>query len=71
MCTTANINAYREVPPGRGGLSFSFDPDHATLRGPGPNESVQAATTDYEALAGRAGSRCSTCPPSAGRPSPR
>ena len=37
MCTTANINAYREVPPGRGGLSFSFDPDHATLRGPGPD----------------------------------
>ena len=52
MCTTANINAYREVPPGRGGLSFSFDPDHATLRGPGPKESVQAATIDYEALAG-------------------
>ena len=52
MCTTANINAYREVPPGRGGLSFSFDPDHATLRGPGPNESVQASTTDYEALVG-------------------
>jgi len=53
MCTTANINAYREVPPGRGGLSFSFDPDHATLRGPGPKESVQAATIDYEALVGQ------------------
>lgn len=53
MCTTANINAYRQVPPGRGGLSFSFDPDHATLRGPGPKESVQARTVDYEALAGR------------------
>jgi len=52
LCTTANINAHREVPPGRGGLSFSFDPDHATLRGPGPTESVQARTTDYEALAG-------------------
>ena len=52
MCTTANINARREVPPGRGGLSFSFDPDHATLRGPGPTESVQARTTDYEALVG-------------------
>jgi hypothetical protein len=52
MCTTANINARREVPPGRGGLSFSFDPDHATLRGPGPTESVQAATSDYEALVG-------------------
>jgi hypothetical protein len=53
MCTTANINAYREVPPGRGGLSFSFDPDRATLRGPGPRESVQASTVDYEALVGR------------------
>jgi hypothetical protein len=52
MCTTANINARREVPAGRGGLSFSFDPDHATLRGPGPTESVQARTTDYEALVG-------------------
>ena len=52
MCTTANINAHREVPAGRGGLSFSFDPDHATLRGPGPDESVQARTTDYEALVG-------------------
>jgi hypothetical protein len=52
MCTTANINARREVPPGRGGLSFSFDPDHATLRGPGPAEYVQARTTDYEALVG-------------------
>jgi hypothetical protein len=46
-------SAYREVPPGRGGLSFSLDPDHATLRGPGPKESVQANTVDYEALAGR------------------
>ena len=53
MCTTANINAHREVPPGRGGLSFSFDPDHATLRGPGPTESVQARTADYEALVGQ------------------
>ncbi len=52
MCTTANINAHREVPSGRGGLSFSFDPDHATLRGPGPAESVQARTSDYEALVG-------------------
>jgi hypothetical protein len=52
LCTTANINAHREVPSGRGGLSFSFDPDHATLRGPGPAESVQARTTDYEALIG-------------------
>ena len=52
MCTTANINAHREVPPGRGGLSFSFDPYHATLRGPGPTELVRARTTDYEALVG-------------------
>jgi hypothetical protein len=52
LCTTANINAHREVPPGRGGLSFSFDPEHATLRGPGPTQSVQARTTDYEALVG-------------------
>jgi len=52
MCTTANINAHREVPPGQAGLSFSFDPVHATLRGPGPTESVQACTTDYEALVG-------------------
>ncbi|HEY0932506.1 MAG TPA: hypothetical protein VGD91_02080 [Trebonia sp.] len=53
LCTTANINACREVPPGRGGLSFSFDPVYATLRGPGPGVSVQARTADYEALAGR------------------
>jgi hypothetical protein len=53
LCTTANINARREVPPGRGGLSFSFDPEHATLRGPGPTEKVQACTADYEALVGR------------------
>lgn len=53
MCTTANINAHREVPAGRGGLSFSFDARHATLRGPGPAVSVQASTTDYEALVGR------------------
>ena len=51
LCTTANINANREVPAGRGGLSFSFDPEHATLRGPGP-ERVQASTADYEALVG-------------------
>jgi hypothetical protein len=53
MCTTANINAHREVPAGRGGLSFAFDPDHATLRGLDPSESVQARTADYEALVGR------------------
>jgi hypothetical protein len=53
LCATANINAQREVPPGRGGLSFTFDPDFATLRGPVPAETVQAATADYEALVGR------------------
>jgi hypothetical protein len=53
MCTTANINARRQVPPGRGGLSFSFDPECATLRGPGSAEKVQASTKDYETLVGR------------------
>jgi hypothetical protein len=54
MCTTANINERREVPAGRGGLSFAFDPDYATLRGgPDPTQSVRARTTDYEALVGR------------------
>jgi hypothetical protein len=53
ICATANMNAHREVSPGRGGMSFSLDPDHATLRGPVPGESVQARTADYEALIGR------------------
>jgi hypothetical protein len=53
LCATANINAQREVPPGRGGLSFTFDPDFATLHGPVPAETVQARTADYEALVGR------------------
>lgn len=52
LCTTANINARREVPVGRGGLSFTFDPDNATLRGPGPEEKCQARTRDYEILVG-------------------
>ncbi|MBO0807015.1 MAG: hypothetical protein J2P32_01770, partial [Actinobacteria bacterium] len=52
LCTTANINARREVPVGGGGLSFTFDPDNATLRGPDPDEQVQARTRDYEILAG-------------------
>lgn len=52
MCTTANINAHREVPAGQDGLSFSFDPVHATLRGPGP-DLAQAYTKDYEALVGQ------------------
>jgi hypothetical protein len=53
MCATANINARREVPPGRGGLSFTFDPEYATLRGPVPAETVRARTADYESLVGR------------------
>jgi hypothetical protein len=52
LCTTANINARREVPCGRGGLSFTFDPDYARLRGPGPDEECQARTRDYEILVG-------------------
>jgi hypothetical protein len=52
LCTTANINAQREVPPGRGGLCFAFDPDYATLRGLDPSQTVRARTADYEALAG-------------------
>lgn len=52
LCTTANINGRREVPTGRGGLSFAFDPDHATLRGPDPDERVEANTRDYEILVG-------------------
>ena len=53
LCATANINAQREVPPGRGGLSFTFDPVVATLRGPVPGESVEAPTAAYEDLVGR------------------
>jgi hypothetical protein len=53
MCATANMNAQREVPVGRGGLSFSFDPEYATLRGPDPCDLAQARTADYEALVGR------------------
>src|SRR6516225_1099584 len=32
IATTANINANREVPPGRGGFCLAFDPDNVTLR---------------------------------------
>jgi hypothetical protein len=53
LCTTANINAEREVPVGRGGLSFSFDARHATLRGPDPDHPLQARTADYEMLVGQ------------------
>jgi len=52
--TTANINANREVPPGRGGFSLTFDPYHVTLRGaPGrADKKVEARTADYEDLVG-------------------
>lgn len=56
LCATANINAEREVPAGRSGLSFTFDSRHATLRGPDPGNPVLARTRDYEALVG--GDRC-------------
>jgi hypothetical protein len=52
FCTTANINAEREVPVGRGGLSLTFDPKHVTLRGEGLAPGVTARTADYETLAG-------------------
>jgi hypothetical protein len=53
ICATANINAKREVPVGRGGLSFTFDAQYATLRGPDAGPPLQARTEDYEALVGR------------------
>jgi len=53
LCTTANINAEREVPAGRGGVSFTFDARHATLRGLDPRQAVQADIADYEALVGK------------------
>ena len=52
LCATANINAEREVPAGRGGVSFTFDARHATLRGLDPRHPLEADTADYEALVG-------------------
>src|SRR6516164_7079170 len=54
IATTANINANREVPPGRGGFCLAFDPDNVTLRAdPRCGEpNVVAETTDYEYLLG-------------------
>jgi hypothetical protein len=52
ICATANINAAREVPVGRGGLSMTFDPDHVTLRGELEADDVVAQTRDYEVLVG-------------------
>jgi hypothetical protein len=54
IATTANINADRTVPPGRGGFCLAFDPDKVTLRGD-PNcgePEVEVDTTDYEHLLG-------------------
>jgi len=55
IVTTANINANREVPPGRGGFCLAFAPDKVTLRAdPSCGEpNVQAETADYEYLLGR------------------
>jgi hypothetical protein len=53
ITTTANINANREVPPGRGGFCLAFDPDQVVLRGsPGPTGQARADTADYEHLVG-------------------
>ena len=54
ICGTANINAAREAPPGRGGFCVTFDPEHVTLhreRGLAVDR-AQALTSDYEALVG-------------------
>ncbi len=54
ICTTANINAKRDVRPGQGGFCLAFDARNATLRGrPGAvTECVQASMADYEHLVG-------------------
>ena len=54
VACTANINADREVPPGRGGFCLAFDPGKVTLRGdPSSDEpDVKVDTTDYEHLLG-------------------
>jgi hypothetical protein len=54
IATTANINADRAVPPGRGGFCLAFDPEKVTLRGD-PNcgqPDVTVDTTAYEHLLG-------------------
>ena len=56
ICGTANINAAREVPPGRGGFCLTFDPQYVTLHretGLAAPEPAQARTSDYENLLGR------------------
>ena len=54
IATTANINANREVPPGRGGFCLAFASDNVTLRAdPRSGEpNVEAKTADYEHLLG-------------------
>jgi hypothetical protein len=54
IATTANINADRTVPPGRGGFCLAFDPEKVSLRGdPSCGEQdVEVDTTDYEHLLG-------------------
>jgi hypothetical protein len=53
FCTTANINAEREVPIGRSGLALTFDPEHVILRGEDPAHWVTVSTSDYETLVGK------------------
>jgi hypothetical protein len=54
IATTANINAAREVPPGRGGFCLAFDPDKVRLRGDrrAGEPEVEVDTADYEHLLG-------------------
>jgi len=54
IACTANINADRTVPPGRGGFCLAFDPQKVTLRGdPSSDEpDVAVDTADYENLLG-------------------
>jgi hypothetical protein len=54
ICGTANINAAREVPPGRGGFCITFDAKNVILhREVGLKVArAEALTSDYEALVG-------------------
>jgi hypothetical protein len=54
IACTANINAHRAVPAGRGGYCLAFDPKQVTLRGNphGSDPEVRARTEDYEYLLG-------------------
>jgi hypothetical protein len=59
ICATANINAVRQAPPGRGGFCLTFDPDEVVLhrekslrdQKQAP-ERAAARTRDFEALIG-------------------